>query len=107
MRDSELLPAMLDYCQLDVLCLHEFQHMPSEAFEACGWQVRFSTCRRAAMAFRGPWAATISDSRCGERFATIQYAIVVVSSLDLPTVQRGDDRLDEYCDVLAKLCACV
>eukprot|EP00959_Pyramimonas_sp_CCMP1952_P138310 2894391-Pyramimonas_sp.AAC.1 len=58
------------------------------------YMVRCSVCRRAAAAFRGPWAATISDSRCGERFAVVQFAYVVVSSVYLPTVRRGDDRLD-------------
>eukprot|EP00959_Pyramimonas_sp_CCMP1952_P116331 2431896-Pyramimonas_sp.AAC.2 len=90
-----------------MLCLQECQHMSSDAFEAYGWQVRFSACRRTAVTFRGPWAATISDGRCGERFATVQFASVVVSSVYLPTVQRGDGGLDEYCAVLAKLCACM
>eukprot|EP00959_Pyramimonas_sp_CCMP1952_P425582 8914518-Pyramimonas_sp.AAC.1 len=63
MRNSELLPAMLEYCQYDVL---------------------FSACRRAAVAFRGPWAGTISDSKCGKRFAAVQCASAVVSSVHLP-----------------------
>eukprot|EP00959_Pyramimonas_sp_CCMP1952_P093413 1955080-Pyramimonas_sp.AAC.2 len=69
-----MVPALLAQCQFYIVCLQDCQYTDMLDYFRCGVEVRFSACRRAAVASRWNWRAGLMHSFAGGRFSVSQLA---------------------------------
>ena len=86
-----------------MVCLQECQHTNAKRFNDCGWEIHYSTDRRAAVAWYGGFSRDVIAKREGYRYASVEFAGLVCTSVYLPCAQTDTDHVAEYLEVLVKV----
>ena len=87
--------------------MQECQGTSAQCFNRCGWEIHYSDNRRAAVAWHGEFSRDVIAKRGGHRFASVEFAGLVCTSVYLPCAQTDTDHVAEYLDVLVKVSMCM